>query len=89
MSETVYSDFISKVFEEVKLELNDPDFSTRQHGHTPTYTAGCRGPLCRRYERNRQRKVYLERHPDVRKTPRFKTQLLDAAIEHALRTLQA
>jgi hypothetical protein len=39
--------------EDVKKELEDPDFPTRQHYARATYALGCRGPLCRKSERDR------------------------------------
>ena len=42
--------------EDVLEELNDPRFATRMHYSRSTYAMGCHGPLCRRAERDRERK---------------------------------
>lgn len=40
---------------DVKNELADPNFASRRHGSRATYALGCRGPLCRKKERDRAR----------------------------------
>jgi hypothetical protein len=37
--------------EDVRLELLDPKYLTRTHHKKATYAKGCRGPLCRKEER--------------------------------------
>lgn len=37
-------------------ELRDPKFISRQHYSRATYAEGCRGPLCRKSEKDRGRK---------------------------------
>lgn len=41
--------------EDIKAELNDPRYATRQHYSRATYAKGCDGPLCRKRERDRGR----------------------------------
>lgn len=43
---------------EVLEEINDPGYLNRVHGRPATYNAGCRGPLCRKMNRDRARQVY-------------------------------
>lgn len=40
---------------DVKAELSDPHFASRRHGSRATYALGCRGPLCKKKERDRAR----------------------------------
>lgn len=39
----------------VEKELADERYITRTHGRGSTYKAGCKGPLCQRVNRSRQR----------------------------------
>ena len=41
--------------EDVRAELEDPSFITRKHYSRATYALGCRGPLCRKAEKDRGR----------------------------------
>lgn len=41
--------------EDVLEELTDPKFASRQHYSRATYALGCRGPLCKKGERDRGR----------------------------------
>lgn len=41
--------------DEIRDELRDPEFGLRQHYSRATYALGCRGPLCRKAERDRGR----------------------------------
>lgn len=53
--------------DDVKEELNDPRFSGRTHGKRGTYAKasdggkGCRGPLCRKAERDEAQIKYAAR----------------------------
>lgn len=40
---------------EVRNELSDPTHANRTHYRKATYAAGCRGPLCRKAERDEGR----------------------------------
>lgn len=46
---------------QVMDELMDDEFDTFTHGIKSTYTNGCRGPLCRKAERDTCAKRYRER----------------------------
>lgn len=46
---------------DVKEELDDPRFATRQHGSRATYALRCSGPLCSKRERDRARRRNEER----------------------------
>lgn len=41
--------------EDIRAELEDPEFITRKHYSRATYALGCHGPLCRKAERDRGR----------------------------------
>ena len=41
---------------DIKEELLNPKFASREHYSRATYAAGCRGPLCRKSEKDRGRK---------------------------------
>ena len=41
--------------EDVRDELNDPRYAGRTHYKKATYAKGCRGPLCRKLERDEGR----------------------------------
>jgi hypothetical protein len=41
---------------DVRAELEDPEYITRSHYSRATYAEGCRGPLCRKAERDRGRR---------------------------------
>lgn len=53
--------------DDVKLELLDPRFASRTHGKRGTYAKandgkkGCRGPLCRKSERDDAEAKYIRR----------------------------
>jgi hypothetical protein len=40
---------------DVKRELDDPEYASRTHYKKATYAKGCRGPLCRKLERDEAR----------------------------------
>lgn len=40
---------------DVLAEINDPRFGGRSHGSRATYAVKCRGPLCTKVEREKQR----------------------------------
>lgn len=42
--------------EDIRAELTEERFITRQHYSRSTYALGCRGPLCQKAERDRGRK---------------------------------
>lgn len=46
---------------DVKLELFDPLFASVTHGKKWGYQKGCRGPLCRKAERDAKRREYGRR----------------------------
>lgn len=47
-----------QVGREVDQELNDPRFPKHHHGRPIGYNSGCRGPLCRKSQRDRIRNNY-------------------------------
>jgi len=54
---------IAKLHDEIMAELTHEDFANRKHYARSTYADGCRGPLCRKAERDRRRVKY-----DIEKT---------------------
>lgn len=44
--------------DDVRDELSDPEFINRTHGRRSTYAVGCRGPLCRKAERDEAERKY-------------------------------
>lgn len=44
------------IVKEVNDELADPRFNTYRHGSPSTYQKGCKGPLCRKANRDRAHK---------------------------------
>lgn len=58
--------FFKQMMEELELlenadireELNDRKFKSRTHGARSTYAQGCRGPLCKKAERDRARRKH-------------------------------
>lgn len=51
---------------EVAAEIADGRFSGQSHYDRNTYQNGCRGPLCRKAERDNAARKYAEAHPDRR-----------------------
>lgn len=50
--------------EEIANELADPTYANRTHGTRSCVNAGCKGPLCSKYHRDRMREIYRKKHPD-------------------------
>lgn len=46
---------VADLAKEVEAELADPNIRPDQHGRPIGYHKGCRGPLCRKQNRERQR----------------------------------
>lgn len=44
-------------------EINDPAYAGRTHGRRGCVNAGCKGPLCRKFNRDRQRILYQQSNP--------------------------
>lgn len=49
---------VEQLYREVQAELEDTDYKSRRHGVKATYSAGCRGPLCRKGNRDAVREKY-------------------------------
>lgn len=47
---------IEQLEKQVQAELSNPDIRPDQHGRPIGYHNGCRGPLCKKINRDRQRK---------------------------------
>lgn len=62
---------------DVVEELNDPRFLTRKHGSGATAALGCHGPLCRKHERDKQRRRNQRRAEAAGREYRPYTQLWD------------
>lgn len=50
--------------DEIQAELDNSEFASRIHYSRATYALGCRGPLCRKAERDRGRKRNERRAKD-------------------------
>jgi len=49
---------------DILLELCDKDYDGRTHATRATYAKGCRGPLCRKAERDRGRERHAARQAE-------------------------
>jgi hypothetical protein len=49
------------IAQEVMDEILDPEFDEMTHGNKHSYSAGCRGPLCRKAERDACARRYRAR----------------------------
>jgi hypothetical protein len=58
---------LSELAQEVSDELADEKYITLSHYNRNTYAKGCRGPLCRKSERDLRRKQAAERNPSRKK----------------------
>lgn len=70
---------------EIHQELDDARFATKTHGRRSTYMAGCRGPLCRKSERDAKNDAYRRSKkgsPILEYTPRPE-RMFDTIIEEA------
>ncbi|QBP30281.1 hypothetical protein SEA_JORMUNGANDR_1 [Gordonia phage Jormungandr] len=50
-----FAKIIAKLAAEVDAELANPEIAKHKHGRPIGYRDGCRGPLCRKQHRDRQR----------------------------------
>lgn len=48
---------LATLADEIIAELSDPKFITRTHGSRGTHNDGCKGPMCRKANRDRMRVV--------------------------------
>lgn len=51
-----YHDRCEELWSEIVTEILDPDYLKRAHHNTGTYDIGCRGPLCRKAQREHPRR---------------------------------
>lgn len=68
----------------INAELTDYDYRGRTHGTRSCVNAGCKGPLCSKYNRDRSRELYARRFPaEAARGPRNPEldELLDEIIE--------
>lgn len=75
---------ITVLFGEVLFELTDERYATRTHGSRKTYDDECRGPLCRKSERDRSRKRYQRGNPTSHRNRR-KSALDDAVLAYVMK----
>lgn len=73
---------ITVLFGEILFELTDERFAGRTHMSRKTYDDDCRGPLCRKMERDRSRKRYQRGNPSSTRNRR-KSALDDAVLTYA------
>lgn len=65
----------------IEKELANPKHSHRVHGRRWTYNAGCRGPLCRKANRDYGRERHTSEAPRGPYAARDRDALMDAYIE--------
>jgi hypothetical protein len=51
--------------DEIIQELSDPSYVGLLHGQHNAYDKGCRGVMCRKYNRDKVRASYRARHPQA------------------------
>lgn len=51
-----YHEHCASLWREVVAEMSDDEYKTRSHHNVGTYTQGCRGPLCRKANREHPRR---------------------------------
>lgn len=74
---------ISKeILEAVAEELADEEFVNRTHGRRSGVNAGCTGPLCQKFNRDRARAQYRDTNPQAQRVRKgSRTQVLDEFLE--------
>ena len=80
---------LNELAPDVAAELADPHFLTRTHGKKATYQAGCRGPLCRKAERERKRASYRRNKGKVLEYPPRHERARDWYLEKVQREHEA
>lgn len=77
---------LDAVIEEIKDELlTYPGYT---HGRHPAYQVGCRGLLCKRYQRDKQKTVYARDREGVKTyKPRPQIEQLNQLIDEACKLL--
>lgn len=68
---------------EILDELNNPRYASRTHGRRACVNAGCKGPLCRKFTRDRMRELYREQNPN----PSRKRGPADPEVDQFLETV--
>lgn len=63
--ERLILEIFGKIREEVDNEIASPICDPAQHGRPIGYSLGCRGPLCRRSNRDRQRKKNMASYSEM------------------------
>jgi hypothetical protein len=58
----------SEIPEEIQAEILDPNFDGLRHGKSHAVNSGCKGPLCKYFVRQHQRKMYAARRARSGKT---------------------
>ena len=61
---------MSELIQHVADELSDERFTGQSHYDKNTYANGCRGPLCRKAERDAAARRYAAHNPDRKARPR-------------------
>lgn len=56
MSANPFQKLIDNLDREIEDELNDPTIQPHHHGRPVGYNSGCKGPLCRKSQRDRMRR---------------------------------
>lgn len=73
---------------DILFELHDPEYQGRSHATRSTYAKGCRGPLCRKSERDRGRERHASRQAEkgkkVTRLPATEAQARDEFLNQVI-----
>jgi len=86
-----YHDRCRELWQEVIEEVMEEEYSGRQHHNTGTYNQGCRGPLCRKANREHPRRNTTAPTPLQLRDERVYDPVLEyfnVIIRHRVRTAQ-
>lgn len=72
---------ITVLMGQILFELTDERFKARTHHRRKLYDEGCKGPLCRKAERDRSRRRYQRGNPGGNRNRR-RSLLDDAVLEY-------
>ncbi len=71
--------------EEIVNEITDPKYQNRTHGTRSCHNAGCTGPLCKKFNKDRQREWYRKQNPlKAHPRPGSKDPALDKFLDEVI-----
>ena len=86
-----YHEHCADLWVQVVNELEDAEYRTRSHHNAGTYNQGCRGPLCRKANREHPRRKTPEVSPAQLRDERVYDPVLEyfhIVFKHRIRTAQ-